>query len=188
LHSWQGLTFAPDAAPDPPQVGQGHRHLATQDRHPEWDLHDDLDRLHRRRLLAAAEDGGEQVAQAAQAPEPAEVELLEAHLARAAATPLLEPATAERAELAHGVVLLALLGIAQDGIGFRDLLEALGRGLVTGVGVGVILLGEPPIGLLELGLLHLLGDAEHLVVILHRGHRLRLALRRDEHVHARRTQ
>ena len=53
---------------------------------------------------------------------------------------------------AEAVVLGALVGIGQDGVGLVDLLEALLGLLVAGVPVGVVLQRELAEGLLELGL------------------------------------
>ena len=64
-----------------------------------------------------------------------------------------EPPTAEaaeRAEAAHVVVLLALLGVAEDLVRLGDLLEALGGLGVALVLVRVVLLGELAVLLLDL--------------------------------------
>src|SRR5690606_36065146 len=80
--------------------------------------------------------------------------------------------TAARAAEAHGaepadlVVLLALLLVADDVVGGRDLLEPLLGGGVTRVGVGVVLARELPVGALDLLGRRRLGDAEDLVVVL----------------------
>ena len=63
------------------------------------------------------------------------------------------------------VVLLALLGVAEDVVGVRDLLEALLCARVL-VGVRVVPAGELAIRLLDLVLRRLLVDAEHLVEVL----------------------
>ena len=68
-----------------------------------------------------------------------------------------------RAHLADLVVLLALLGIAQDLIGRGDLLEAILR---TGVGVRVVLLGQLAVRTREVLLGHVLWNAQDLVVVL----------------------
>ena len=61
------------------------------------------------------------------------------------------------------VVFLALLGVAEDVIGRGDLLEPL---LGSGVGVGVVLLGQFPVGARDLLVRRRRDDAEHLVVVL----------------------
>jgi hypothetical protein len=48
----------------------------------------------------------------------------------------------------------------------RNLLEALSRRRVVGIGVGMILLGESPIGLLDVLGSRRVGDAEDLVEVL----------------------
>ena len=68
--------------------------------------------------------------------------------------------------LADRVVLLALLGVGEHGVGLTDVLEALlGRG-VPGVLVGVVLAGELAVGLLDRGRVGVLGDAEDRVEVL----------------------
>src|SRR6266540_2244499 len=64
------------------------------------------------------------------------------------------------------VVLLALVLVAHDVVGRRDLLEPLLGGLVSGVGVRVVLLRELAVRLLDLRLRRVLRHAEHLVVVL----------------------
>jgi hypothetical protein len=61
--------------------------------------------------------------------------------------------------LAHRVVLLALLRVGEHGVGLADVLELLLRG-VPGVLVGVVLARELAVGLLDRGLVGILGDAE----------------------------
>ena len=61
------------------------------------------------------------------------------------------------------VVLLALVGVAEDVVGRRDLLEAL---LVTRVGVRVVLLGQLAVGAGDLLGRGRLGHAQDLVVVL----------------------
>src|SRR5581483_4725446 len=109
---------------------------------------------------------GEDAEQVAEVPESGEVaEVLEAD--PAAAHPAGEPgAEARGGHLAHLVVLLALVLVADDVVRGRDLLEALLRGLVAGVRVRVIALRELAIGLLDLGLRGVLGHAQDLVVVL----------------------
>src|SRR5439155_17492052 len=85
----------------------------------------------------------------------------------ARATCAREPsAEATGAHLAHTVVGGALLLITEDVVRGGDLLEPLlGLG-VAGVRIGVVLLRELPIGLLDLGRGRVLGHAEDLVVVL----------------------
>src|SRR5690606_7572249 len=103
-----------------------------------------------RGALAAAEHGGEDVLEAG-----------------AAGTPLAggEAGTAG----AHGadrVVLLALLGIVEDGVRLADLLEHLLSLGVIGVVVGVELAGLGAVGLLDLLRARVLGAAEDRVEVL----------------------
>src|SRR5207253_926275 len=75
-------------------------------------------------------------------------------------------AEAPGAHLAHAIVRDALLIITQGVVGGGDLLEPLlGLG-VAGVRIGVVLLRELPIGLLDVGRARVLGHAEDLVVVL----------------------
>src|SRR5690606_25226287 len=100
-------------------------------------------------------------ARAATAEQPAE-DVLEAPRARAGRRA--EPRTA--GEGPHLVVLLALLVVGQHGVGLADLLEArLGLG-VSRVVVGVQLASELAVGLLDRGLVGVLGDAEDRVEVL----------------------
>ena len=67
------------------------------------------------------------------------------------------------AEGAVLVVELALLLVAEDGVGVVDLLEhLLGLGVV-GVLVGVVLERQPPVALLDVRVRRLLGDLQELV-------------------------
>src|SRR5690606_31174480 len=61
---------------------------------------------------------------------------------------------------AQGVVLLALLGVGQDGVRLADLLEAALGGGVTGVAVGVEVTRELAVRLLDGRVVGVLGDAE----------------------------
>jgi hypothetical protein len=131
------------------------------------------------RSRSTAEHRGEQIAKATQA---ADVEVLHAR-ARAAtrttARGVARPATtllalaaesSECAKAAHLVVLLALLLIAQDVVRLGDLLESIGRLRIALVRIGVVLLCETAIGLLDLFLRRGRGHPEDLVVILALGH------------------
>ena len=90
------------------------------------------------------------------------------------------PPPRPRAQL---VVLLALLGVADDVVGLGDRLEPLLGGLVAGVGVGVVGTRELAVGLLDVGRRRVLGDAEDLVEVLVRpvraGHPRTPSLRRS---------
>jgi hypothetical protein len=68
-------------------------------------------------------------------------------------------------KVAEVIVLLALLGIAQDLVGFVYFLEALGGLRVIRIGVGVVLLGKLSIGLFDLVRGGFLPDTEDLVVV-----------------------
>ncbi len=61
------------------------------------------------------------------------------------------------------IVLGALIGVAEHRIGRRHLLEPLLGLFVAGVQIRMQLLGEPPIGLLNLALRRILGDAQHAI-------------------------
>jgi hypothetical protein len=67
--------------------------------------------------------------------------------------------------VAEGVVALALVGIAEDAVGLRRLLEALLGLLVPGVAVGVVLERELAVGGLHLLLGGVSGDPEDLVIV-----------------------
>ena len=105
---------------------------------------------------AAAEHAAEDVAEAAAtaaatgaaAEQVVEVERLPAPAAAAAGRERPEAAAGRRAQL---VVLLALLGVADDVVGLGDRLEAVLGGLVARVGVGVVRTGELAVGLLDVG-------------------------------------
>ena len=88
-----------------------------------------------------------------------------------AARPRAERAAALEGGVAELVVPGLLLGVGEDVVGVLDFLELrLGR-LVAGVGVGVVLPGEPPIRLLDLVGRGVPGDAQDLVIISV-GHRI----------------
>ena len=63
------------------------------------------------------------------------------------------------------VVAGTFLLVGEDGMGFGDFLELLFGFLVAGVFVGVILEGELAVGLLNLIIRGVLGDAEDFVII-----------------------
>ncbi len=64
------------------------------------------------------------------------------------------------------IVNLPLLGVAQDIVGFLDLLELLLGGFVAGIQIRVILSGQFAVSLSDLIVLGSLGDAQKLVIIL----------------------
>ena len=68
----------------------------------------------------------------------------------------------------RAVVVLALVGVAEDVVRLRDLLEALLGLRVARVLVGVVLARELAVRLLDLVRRRLAVDAEHLVVVLRR--------------------
>src|SRR5699024_9322414 len=76
-----------------------------------------------------------------------------------------EPGTAA-GHRADRVVLLTLLGVGEDGVGLAHVLELLLRLGIPGVAVRVVLLGELAVGLLDLGLVSVLADAEDGVEVL----------------------
>src|SRR5215207_4554567 len=142
--------------------GSGHR-VVERDRHGRLQI-----RPTGGTGSAAAPPTPEQPAE--QVPEIAEV--LEAD---PAGEPTLEPAATargstraepRRGHVAHLVVLLALVLVAQDVVRRRDLLEPVLGLRVPGVRVGVVLLRELAVGLFDLGRARVLRDAEHLVVVL----------------------
>ena len=122
------------------------------------------------RAAPTAEQPPEQVAHIAQ--------VLDVHVPRAAGTPGparpscgtrtagTEPAEPGGAHVAHLVVSLALVLITQHVVGRGDLLEAGLRVGVAGIGVGMELLGELAVGLLDLSGGGVLGHAEDAVVVL----------------------
>src|SRR4051794_22005236 len=151
------------------RVGRdGHGHLGAFDRL--------LERQRDRRLQVLAALGDRLGARAAPAAgvEDARQDVRErAEVGRAAAGAARAPAAAERVgagEHAAAVVLLALLGVAQDVVGLGDLLEALLRHRIL-VGVRVVLARELAVRLLDVVLRRLLVDAEDLVVVSARRHR-----------------
>src|SRR5450756_1761259 len=143
--------------------------------------------------LSTAEHRAEEIAEPAQT---TDVEVLEVDGLRtvtgapvrtsaargsAAATKTSE-ATVESAEPPHLIVLLPLFGIAKDVVRLRDLLEALGFLRVAGVRVGMVLLGELAIRLLDLVLRGAGAYAEYGVEILRRWH-VRSARERGQPFH-----
>src|SRR5947209_7305421 len=69
---------------------------------------------------------------------------------------------------AEPVILRALVGVGEHGVGLADFLEARLRGGIAGVLVRVELPCEVAVGLLELGVLGVAPDAEDGVVVLGR--------------------
>ena len=104
----------------------------------------------------AAEQAPEEITQVAQVPDP------EVEPARTSATRTGEGVGAgtEGADL---VVLLALGRVPEHVVGGRDVLEAI---LGSGVGVGVVLLGQLPVGARDLLLGGRVRHSENLVVVL----------------------
>jgi hypothetical protein len=95
-------------------------------------------------------------------PSDIEAEVLEAH---AAAASRAEP-DAAGGHLPDPVVLLAAVPIAQDVVGRGHVLEPFLGPLVAGVGVGMELLRQLPVRLLDLGLGGVLGHTENGVIVL----------------------
>src|SRR6266540_243684 len=118
---------------------------------------------------APAGEHAEQVAQVADVADVAEPEVLEPDppsSSRAAPTGEAAGPEARGGHVPDLVVLLALVLVADDIVSRRDLLEPLLGGLVSGVGVGVVLLRELAVRLLDLRLRRVLLHAEDLVVVL----------------------
>ena len=118
---------------------------------------------------ASAEQVAEEIAEPAGVADVFEADVAETGAAAREATA--EPAEAagsgaRRDHLAHLVVLLALLGVAEHVVRGGDLLEALLGVLVPRVGVGVELLRELPVGARDLLVGRARRHAEHLVVVL----------------------
>jgi len=67
--------------------------------------------------------------------------------------------------MAEAIVGLTLLRIGEHCVGLRDLLEALLGGGIVRIAVGMELERELAVGLLELGLVRVSGDAQDLVVV-----------------------
>ena len=130
--------------------------------------------LRPRGLTAAAappagipEEVAEEVAEAA-----AVVEVERARSEAGTETAATEPAArttradAARDHLADLVVLLALLDVTEDVVRGRDLLEALLGLRVTGIRVGMVLLGQLSVGALDVLVARAGLHAEHGVVVL----------------------
>ena len=75
--------------------------------------------------------------------------------------------------MAELVVCRPLLGIAENGVGLGEFLEALLGGFVAGILVGMILQGQPPVGFADLLGLGVAINAERRVVIFLRSDRHR---------------
>ena len=155
--------------------GERNRDLATEHRYTKRDLNNRLERIADRLLTSAApEDGREDVAEAT---EIAEIDSFIGGPTRGACHPssARRPGTrttwgaVERAVPAHTVVLGALLRIRQGRVRLGNFLEALRGFRIVRVGVGVILLGEPAVGFLDVVLACRVRHAEDLVEVL-RGH------------------
>src|SRR4029079_4332263 len=69
----------------------------------------------------------------------------------------------------HLIVLLSLVGVGEHAVRLRNLLEALAGLCVVRIGIGMVLLGEPAIRLLDLVLARRVRNAEDVVEVL-RGH------------------
>ncbi len=88
-----------------------------------------------------------------------------------AAGPGAERASAVEGGVAELVVALFFLGVREDVVGVLDFLELLLGRLVAGIGVRVVLAGEPSIRLLDLFRRRVPGHAQDLVIISV-GHRI----------------
>src|SRR4051812_9225394 len=119
---------------------------------------------------AAAEQAGEDVA---------DVELAELDAAGVRARPAESPgervgieafrhAVRPDRRMLQAIVFAALLRIAEHRVRFVDLLEAFGLLLVVTGDVGVVLLRQLAVGLLDRGVVRVLCNAERLIEILHR--------------------
>src|SRR5512132_2735766 len=115
---------------------------------------------------APAGEHAEQVPQVADVAEPEVLDPDPSPGSRAAPTGEAAGSEARGGHVPDLVVLLALVLVADDVVGRRDLLEPLLGGLVSGVGVGVVLLRELAVCLLDLRLRRVLRHAEDLVVVL----------------------
>src|SRR5471030_674590 len=118
------------------------------------------------------------------APEPrevGEVEAAEIHVGmrRLAGSALARGVTVVRVE-ADLVVHLALLGIAQNVVGFLDVLETIFGGFVAGVQIGVVFARELPVGLTDFVRVGFAGNTESFVVLVpgSSGHKKRAGLAR----------
>src|SRR5471030_2730860 len=110
-----------------------------------------------------------------------EVEAAEIHVGmrRLAGAALARGVTVVRVE-ADLVVHLALLGIAQNVVGFLDVLETIFGGFVAGVQIGVVFARELPVGLTDFIRVGFAGNTESFVVLVlgSRGHKTRAGLAR----------
>src|SRR6185436_2436096 len=152
---------------DPDRHGRSPHRVVERDRRGGLEI-----RAARRSRTAAAtrptEQPAEQVAEVTQVLEPHAAGETTGESAAGGTATAREPARAEPGggHVAHLVVLLALLVVAEHVVCGRDLLEPILRVLVPGVGVGVVLLGKLAIRLLDLGRGRVLRHAQHLVVVL----------------------
>ncbi len=103
-----------------------------------------------------------------------DVELLEAHAAHVGTAGEAAPVGTTKC-----VVRLALLRIGEHVVRALHLLEALLRGVVARVAVGVVLARELPVGLLDVVVGRVLRDAEHFVGVPR--HSATITLRRPNH-------
>ena len=176
-HSGQVDHVAPGAPPLPAQVGQASVTgmvtviLPPERRHPERHLDHRLEGLAPRlRLLAPrARRWTRRCRPARRSPRsrtPRRRRSARAPPGRARPGAGAARPPVERAQAAHLVVLLPLLGVGEHAVRLGDLLEALGRLGVVGVGVRVVLLGEPAVRLLDIVLTGRVGDAQDLIEVL----------------------
>ena len=177
-HSGQMCGRVPGLPPVPEQSGQGASEVSRRrDRDAVEGVGEaDRRRRSRRRRPSAdaaagcgragaglAEEVAEHVAEAAPAPPPARSRSrsLRSKPPPPPPKPAAEAAGAlEGADLAHLVVLLALLGVTDDVVGLGHLLEVVVLGGVAGVGVGVVGARQLAVGLLDLVGRRVLLDAE----------------------------
>src|SRR5207237_4893331 len=71
----------------------------------------------------------------------------------------------KRAVATELIVFLALVGVAQHVVRFVDFLEAVGGLRIVGIAVGMMLLGQPPEGLLDLVRRGGFSDSQQLIVV-----------------------
>ncbi len=131
---------------------------------PEYRLHEadpharaDAGSLHRSARIASGSSASEQVP-----------ENISEHVAEVCAVKIESTAAEAAGSVKSGmpelVILPALLGIAQNGIGLRGLLE-LCRGLLPRIDVRMVFLGQLPVGLLDFLFCRAFADAQNLIII-----------------------